>query len=75
MNSVLIKARRRFTVGLFYSMGLICSVCYPFDASANLRDSLSELTTQSDPPRKRILLGTVVDASNGETLILSLIHI
>ena len=69
MNSVLIKARRRFTVGLFYSMGLICSVCYPFDASANLRDSLSELTTQSDPPRKRILLGTVVDASNGETLI------
>ena len=68
-SKVLTRDRRRFFAGLFFTVGLTCSVCYPLDTLANFNHPSSEPATQNNPPRKRTLLGTVVDASTGETLI------
>ena len=68
-NSVFPKVRRRLTVGLLFSVGLTCGLSCSLDAHAHQDSFFSEMIDQSKVFRKRTLLGTVMDASTGETLI------
>ena len=67
MKSVLLKNNRRVLTGLLVCTGFICS--YPSTAMAESDNSSVQIITQSNTPQKRTLMGTVVDASTGETLI------
>lgn len=67
MKSVLFKNNRRIITGLLFCTGFICN--YPYLAVAETDNSLVQIITQSKTPQKRTLVGTVVDASTGETLI------
>lgn len=67
MKSVLVRNNRRVLAGLLVCTGFICN--YPSSAFAESDNSSVQITTQSTTPQKRTLVGTVVDASTGETLI------
>lgn len=67
MKSVLLKNNRRFITGLLFCTGFVCS--YPSAVIANSDNSSVQIITQSKTSQKRTLVGTVVDASTGETLI------
>ena len=67
MKSVLLKNNRRVLAGLLVCTGFICS--YPSAAMAESDNSSVQIITQSNTPQKRTLMGTVIDASTGETLI------
>lgn len=67
MKSESLKNNRKALVGLFLCTGLI--VGYPFSAMAAPDSPSVQKITQSDPSAKRILSGTVIDSSTGETLI------
>ena len=67
MKSVLLKNNRRVLTGLLVCTGFICS--YPSAAMVESDNSSVQIITQSNTPQKRTLMGTVIDASTGETLI------
>lgn len=67
MKSVLLKNNRRVLAGLLVCTGFVCS--YPSVVMAESADASVQIVTQNQTPQKRTLVGTVVDASTGETLI------
>lgn len=69
MNFVFDKSKRRFIVSLCFAVGLIYCNSYLSVAWANQVSFTYEKDFLNDDSRKRTLMGTVVDASTGETLI------
>lgn len=67
MKSVLLKNNRRVITGLLFCTGFICS--YPSAVMAETDNGSVQIITQSNTSQKRTLVGTVVDATIGETLI------
>lgn len=67
MKSVLLKNNRRAFAGLLICTGFMC--CYPVAVLAESDNQSVQTVTQSTTPQKRTLVGTVIDASTGETLV------
>ncbi len=67
MKSVLLKNNRQIITGLLFCTGLACS--YPSVLMADSDNLSMQAVTQSKISPKRTLMGTVIDASTGESLI------
>lgn len=67
MNLISLKRRRKLILMLSLCAAIISN--YPLKATASSDDTPVLKITQSSNPSKRIVQGTVLDASTGETLI------